>query len=117
MSRASEIAQLEHELENLYASAAAMQRGAMYLRAFIGVVAVGAVIAAAYSLAIMSIPGSALGILIASMAGAILIGFKMNWIGMTGWGTELVRADYVATTQIMIRDRESRLAELKGRQP
>jgi len=50
------------------------------------------------------------------MAGAILIGFRMNWIGMTGWSMELVRADYVETTEIMIRDRERRLAELKDRQ-
>ena len=87
MNRASEIAQLEHELENLQASYAAMQRGAIYLRTFVGIVLVGAVLAAVYSLVTVSIPGSALGAIIASMAGAILIGFKMNWIGMTGWTT------------------------------
>ena len=117
MSRASEITQLEHELENLYASAAAMQRGAIYLRTFIGVVLVGAVLVAVYSLVTMSVPGIALGVIIASMAGAILIGFKMNWIGATGWGMEFVRARYVETTASMIRDRERRLTELKSRQP
>jgi hypothetical protein len=116
MSRASEIIQLEHELENLYASAAAMQRSAIYLRTFIGVVLIGAVLAAVYSLVTMSVPGIALGAIIASMAGAILIGFRMNWIGLPGWGTNGQRVGYVEATAIMIRDRESRLAELKGRQ-
>jgi len=116
MNRASEIDQLEHELENLHASYAAMQRGAIYLRAFVGIVLVGAVLAAVYSLVTISIPGIFLGTVIASMAGAILIAFRMNWIGMTGWSMELVRADYVETTEIMIRDRERRLAELKDRQ-
>jgi hypothetical protein len=117
MTRASEIAQLERELENLYASAAAMQRGATYLRTFVGVVLVGAVLAAIYSLVTMSVPGIALGVIIASMAGAVLIGFKMNWIGAPAWGIRGGRVGYVEATVIMIRDRESRLAELKGREP
>jgi hypothetical protein len=116
MNRASEIAQLEHELENLYASVAAMQRGATYLRTFVGVVLVGALLAALYSLVTMNIPGIALGAIIASMAAAILIGFKMNGIGVTGWGIKGQRVGYVEATAMMIRDRESRLAELKGRQ-
>jgi hypothetical protein len=117
MTRASEIVQLEHELENLYASAAAMQRGATYLRTFVGVVLVGAVLVAIYSLVTTSVPGIALGAIIASMAGAVLIGFKMNWIGVPGWGIKGQRVGYVEATVIMIRDRESRLAELKGREP
>jgi hypothetical protein len=116
MNRASEIAQLEHELENLYASAAAMQRGATYLRTFVRVVLVGAVLVAIYSLVAMSVPGIAIGAIIASLAGAILIGFKMNWIGVPGWCIRGQRVGYVEATVIMIRDRESRLAELKGRQ-
>jgi hypothetical protein len=107
MNRASEIAQLEHELENLYASSAAMQRGTFYFRTFVPV----------YSLVIMSMPGIALGAIIASMAGAILIAFKMNWIGVLGWGIKGQRTGYVEATAIMIREREKRLAELKGRQP
>jgi hypothetical protein len=117
MNRASEIAQLEHELENLRASAAAMQRGAIYLRTFVGIVLVGAVLVAVYSLVTMIIPGIALGALVASMAGTILIGFRMNWIGLPGWGIKGQRMGYVEATEIMIRDRDRRLAELKGRQP
>jgi hypothetical protein len=117
MNRASEIAQLEHELENLYASSAAMQRGTFYFRTFVRIVLVGAVLVAVYSLVIMSMPGIALGAIIASMAGAILIAFKMNWIGVLGWGIEGQRTGYVEATAIMIREREKRLAELKGRQP
>ncbi len=116
MNRASEIAQLEHELEILYASAATMRRGATYLRTFAGIVLVGAVLADVYSLVTMSVPGIALGTIIASMAAAILIGFRMNWIGVPGWGIKGQRVSYVEATAIMIRDRESRLAELKGRQ-
>jgi hypothetical protein len=81
MNRASEIAQFEHELENLYASAAAMQRGTVSFRTFLSIVLVGAVLAGAYSLATMIIPGIALSAIIASMAGAILIAFKMNGSG------------------------------------
>jgi hypothetical protein len=50
------------------------------------------------------------------MAAAILIGFRMNWNGVPGWGIKGQRVSYVEATAIMIRDRESRLAELKGRQ-
>ncbi len=116
MNRASEIAQIEHELENLRASYAAMQRGAVYMRNFFVVVLVGALLAAIYSLVTMNIPGIALGAVIAGMAGAITIGFKMNWIGLVGWGMRGVRVGYVEATEIMIRDREMRLAELKGTQ-
>jgi hypothetical protein len=117
MNRASEAAQLEHELENLYASAAAMQRGTFYFRTFVSIVLVGALLAGAYSLATMIVPGIALSAIIASMAGAILIAFKMNWIGVLGWGMKGGRIGYVETTVIMIRDREKRLAELKRRPP
>ena len=51
------------------------------------------------------------------MAGAILIAFKMNWIGVLGWGMKGGRIGYVEATVIMIRERENRLAELKGRRP
>jgi hypothetical protein len=41
----------------------------------------------------------------------------MNWIGVLGWGIKGQRTGYVEATAIMIREREKRLAELKGRQP
>jgi hypothetical protein len=110
---ASEVAQIEHELDILRASYADLERGATYLRSFFVVVLVGALLAFAYSLVTMNIPGIGLGALIASMAGAIVVGNHAHWIylmNMRRRGERIGRLDAIET---MIRDREERLAAIR----
>jgi uncharacterized membrane protein len=92
MNPVSEIGTLEHELENLRASYASMQRGAMYLRSFFVAVLIGSLLVITYSLITMNIPVMGLGALIACVTGAIIVCNRRNWTSMADirlWGARL----------------------------
>jgi hypothetical protein len=110
---ASEIANIEHELEILRESHAELERGAIYLRRFFVVVLVGALLAFAYSLVTMNMPGIGLGALIALMAGAIIVGNHGVWIYLMNFRHEGERIGRLDAIEMMIRDREERLADIR----
>ena len=112
MDHTPEIAQLERELENLRASYAAMQRGAIYLRNFFFAVLIGALVSGVYSVATATLAGIGVSALVALMAAAIIVGCRGNWIYLAGPSGPLEGGTYVRMTETMIRDRERRLAEL-----
>ena len=118
MDHTTEIARLERELENLRASYAAMQRGAIYLRNFFFAVLIGALVSAVYSVATATLAGIGVSALVALMAAAIIVGCRGNWIYLAGpsgpmeGGRQANGEAYVRMTETMIRDRERRLAEL-----
>ena len=116
MNPKTEMAQIEQELANLRASFAGMQRGATYLKNFFVVTLIGSLLVTAYSLLIMSIPGIGVGAIVALMSGAMIVGNRGNWIYLADWRLWGERRSYVEATETMIRERESRLAEIKRSQ-